>query len=102
MPLVYIYLYIGQRRDASTRRGPLLRELDRLRRAVDLEGQAVDLHRALGVLVDLGADLDAGQPHVVGEAAAPLAATEPVDDRLDVDLAVDRGRARAVGGAGQE
>ena len=48
---------------------PLLGEFERAVLAVDLEGEVLDLGRARGVVVDLGADLDARQPHGVREAA---------------------------------
>src|SRR6185312_14595925 len=77
--------------------GSLLRELDRLGRAVDLEREVLDRRLAGRVVVDLGAELDAGQPHVVGEAA--VLALHVVEDGLDVDLAGEVLAARAGGAA---
>src|SRR3569623_995261 len=75
-------------------RATLLGDLTGPRLAVDLEGQVVDLARALRVVVDLGADLDPGQPHVLREPTVIL--HDPVEHRLDVDLAVERGHGAVV------
>ena len=62
----------GRLSAASRRARPrarLLGELERAVLAVDLEREVLDLGRARRRVVDLGADLDARQPHVRGEAA---------------------------------